>query len=127
MSHWTQCRVDIKNPNIEVLKNALSVIAKEFNSKVVENFLVEGWGASRRCTFAIPLNLPYGNGYGVLIENGQIKIYVDDHGAPLSSEEFAHKLTQYYVALAVAEIAKKKNRSVKIQQTPNGIIIDVFR
>jgi len=127
MSHWTQCRVDIKNPDLVILKKAISVVASELGSQLKENFLVEGWGYSKKCRFAIPLRLPYGNGFGINIENGQIKIYVDDHGAPLSSEEFAQKLTQYYVALAVAEIAKKNNRSIKIQQTPNGIIIDVFR
>lgn len=129
MSHWTVARVKIKNPDKEILKMALMSIAKELGvSEVAENYEVIGYHASRVCDFAIPMDLPYGNGYGVYIENGEVRVVVDDHGAPLSADEFAKKLTQYYVATAVAYAAQQLGFNIQnVQQTQQGIIMDLVR
>jgi len=128
MSHWTVARLTIKNPDLELLKQALLAIAQELGvSEVAENYEVYGWGGKVKALFAIPMQLPYGNGYGVVIdENGEIKVYVDDHGAPLSAKEFAEKLTQYYTALAVARAAQELGFTItNFQQLPQGILIDL--
>jgi len=128
MSHWTECKINIKNPSIDVLKKALQAIAQELGSKLIENFTVEGWGHTKKCLFGIPMSLPYGNGYGINIENGEIKVFVDDHGAPLTAEEFTQKLMQYYTAVAFVEAAKRLGFKVtNLQQLKNNIIIDVSR
>ena len=129
MSHWTVAKVKIKNPNKELLKLALQAIAKELGvSEVVENYEVVGYHASRVCDLAIPLRLPYSNGYGVYIENGEVRVVVDDHGAPMTAREFASKLTQYYTVLAVQIAAQQLGFSIQnVQQTPQGIIMDLVR
>jgi len=130
MSHWTVAKVKIKNPSKDLLKLALEAIAKELGVKqVVENFEVIGWHARQRCDLAIPLSLPYGNGYGVYIDsNGEVRVVVDDHGAPISAREFANKLTQYYTILAVQVAAQQLGFSITdIQETPQGIIMDLTR
>ena len=100
MSHWTVLKVKLSNPNPGILKTALDVIARELGSHVVEDYTVTGFGFSERCNYAIPLNLRYGNGYGVKITStGEVLVVVDDHGAPLSASDFANKLTQYYLSL----------------------------
>jgi len=128
MSHWTVARLTIKNPDLELLKQALLAIAQELGvSEVAENYEVYGWGGKVKALFAIPMQLPYGNGYGVVIdENGEIKVYVDDHGAPLTAREFAEKLTQYYTALAVARAVQELGFTItNFQQLPQGILIDL--
>ena len=129
MSHWTVAKLRIKNPDMELLKQALQVIAQELGAQLVENFEVVGWGGRQRCPLAIPMRLPYGNGYGVFIDaDGNINIVVDDHGAPLSAQEFANKLTQYYTALAIARVAPQLGFTVQnMQQLPQGVLIDLAR
>jgi len=128
MSHWTVAKVKITNPNIFLLRKALEAIAKELNANVVENFEVKGYHGRRQCNFAIPMKLPYGNGYGVYIENGEVKVVVDDHGAPLSVSEFANKLAQYYTALAIMHVAPQLGFNIQnVQQLQQGILIDLAR
>ena len=130
MSHWTICKVKIKNPDINLLKQALQVIAEELGvNQVVENMVVRGWHGKRKCLYAIPMALPYGNGYGVYIDkNGEVKVVVDDHGAPLSASTFANKLLQYYTALAVASASQQLGFNVQnFQQTREGVLIELVR
>jgi len=128
MSHWTVARMKIRNPRLDVLRRALEVLAAELGSTVAENFVVYGFRHSQRCQLAVPMRLPYGNGYGVVIdENGEIRVVVDDHGAPLRAEEFAAKLQQYYIALAVAAAAQQLGFQVSMSQAPNAIILDLTR
>ncbi len=130
MSHWTVAKIEIRNPDIELLRQALMAIAQELGvNQVVENFEVIGWNGRQHCQFAIPVQLPYGNGYGVYIdENGYVKVVVDDHGAPLTAQQFANKLMQYYTALAVVKAAQELGFTVQsFQQLPQGVLIDLTR
>ena len=129
MSHWTVAKVRIRNPNEALLKQALQAIAQELGSKVVEDFEVVGYGARRMCLLAIPMSLPYGNGYGVYIDSsGEVRVVVDDHGAPMTAQEFAEKLTQYYTTLAVQLAAQQLGFTITdARQTEQGIVLDLTR
>lgn len=130
MSHWTVAKVQIKNPNMDLLKKALQIIAKELNvNKVVENYVVHGYRHSQQCQLAIPIRLKYGNGYGVHIDkHGNVNVVVDDHGAPLSSQQFANKLVQYYTALAIMQLAPQLGFQVsQVNELEKGIMIDLVR
>jgi len=130
MSHWTVAKIKIRNPNMQLLKQAMLAIARELGvSEVAENYEVVGWGGRRqRCQLAIPLRLPYGNGYGVYVdENGEVKVVADDHGAPLTVEQFAGKLQQYYTTLAILAAAQQLGFDARIQQIEQGILIDLMR
>lgn len=131
VSHWTVAKVRIKNPNQQLLRQALQAIAQELGvQQVAENYEVIGWGGRRqRCLFAIPVRLPYGNGYGVYVgSNGEVRVVVDDHGAPLSANEFAQKLTQYYTVLAVQLAAQQLGFAITdARQTDQGIVMDLVR
>jgi len=126
MSHWTVAKIEINNPDLVLLKQALEMIAKELNSMVVEDFIVFGYRHRERCLFAIPMKLPYGNGYGVAIKDGQLVVVVDDHGAPMSATEFRNKLVQYYTALAVVNAAKALGFNIQnINEVQGNIVIDI--
>jgi hypothetical protein len=126
MSHWTVAKIEINNPDLQLLKQALEMIAKELNSFVVEDYIVTGYRQKERCLFAIPLKLPYGNGYGVTIKDGQLLVVVDDHGAPMKASEFRSKLVQYYTALAVVNAAKALGFNIQnVQDTQGNIVIDL--
>ena len=126
MSHWTVCKLAIRNPNMELLKQALQVLAQKLGSGVKENMVITGWNGQAQCPLAIPLNLPYGNGYGVLIENGEIKVVVDDHGAPLSAKAFVNELQRTYMALAVAQATQVLGWTItNVQELQEGILMEV--
>jgi len=127
VSHWTVAKIEIRDPVFEILKQALQAIAQELGvSEVVENYEIYGWHGKVKALLAIPMQLPYGNGYGVVIENGEVKVFVDDHGAPLTAEEFAEKLAQYYTALAIARVAQELGFTItNFQQLSQGILIDL--
>jgi hypothetical protein len=126
MSHWTVAKIEINNPDLVLLKQALEMLAKELNSMVVEDFIVFGYGHRERCMFAIPLKLPYGNGYGVTIKDGQLVVVVDDHGAPLSATEFRNKLVQYYTVLATVKVAQMLGLNIQnINEVQGNIVIDL--
>ena len=130
VSHWTVAKISIKNPNRELLKQALQAIAQELGvNNVVENFEVIGWHARQVCDLAIPMELPFGNGYGIRINsNGEVEVVVDDHGAPMLAREFANKLTQYYTTLAVQLAAQQLGFTVTdARQTEQGIVLDLSR
>ena len=126
MSHWTVAKIEINNPDLQLLRQALEMIAKELNSIVVEDFIVTGYRQKERCVLAIPLKLPYGNGYGVTVKDGKLYVVVDDHGAPMSATEFRNKLVQYYTALAVVNAAKALGFNIQnINEAQGNIIIDI--
>jgi len=126
VSHWTVAKIEINNPDIQLLRQALEMIAKELNSVVVKNFTVIGYGHREHCLFAIPFKLPYGNGYGVTIKDGQLVVVVDDHGAPMGATEFRNKLVQYYTALAIVNASKALGFNIQnINEVQGNIIIDI--
>jgi hypothetical protein len=126
MSHWTVAKIEINNPDLTILKQALEMIAKELGSIVVNDFIVTGYEHKEHCMFAIPLKLPYGNGYGVTIKDGKLYVVVDDHGAPISATEFRNKLVQYYTALAVLKAAQMIGFNIQnIQEAQGNIVIDL--
>lgn len=129
MSHLTICKSKIRNPHPQILRLAMEAIAKELGSEVVEDYVVRGGMYTRRCLFAIPMRLRYGNGYGVCIKpNGEVEVVVDEAGAPLTAREFAEKLNQFYAVYAVCEAARHLGFTVQsIQQVANGFLIDLGR
>ena len=126
MSHWTVAKIEINNPDLQLLKQALEMLAKELNSFVIEDFIVTGYRHKERCLFAIPLKLKYGNGYGVTVKDGKLYVVVDDHGAPMSATEFRNKLVQYYTALAVLKAVQMLGFNVQnVNEVQGNIIIDI--
>jgi len=126
MSHWTVCKLSIRNPNMELLRQALEVIAQKLGSEVKENMTIIGWNGQAQCPLAIPLKLPYGNGYGILIENGEIKVVVDDHGAPMKAKDFVNELQRTYMALAIAQATQQLGWSItNVQELREGILMEV--
>ena len=112
---------------MEVLRKAMEVLAQKLGSRVVENFVVRGYGHQQLCQLAIPLKLPYGNGVGVYIERGELKVVMDDHGAPISTREFAQLLTQYYTALAITIASQQLGYTVQnVQETKDGVLLELY-
>ncbi|MEM0459331.1 MAG: DUF1257 domain-containing protein [Thermofilaceae archaeon] len=128
MSHWTVARVRFAEVNRSLLRSALEELARRLGGEVRENVVVKGWGGvSRRCDYAVVVRMAFGNGYGVVVGSGGIEVVADDHGAPLSVDEFADKVAQMYVALAVAYAARDLGFAVEAREAEGSIVMDLVR
>lgn len=126
MSHYAIAKIRITNPDSNLFLKALNKLAERIGGKVAVNVVVRGWDFSKQCQYAILLNLPYGNGYGVEITGDGIKIHVDDHGAPLTAQEFAEELMKTYTEMAIEESLRELGYSVEKQEESDKIILYAY-
>lgn len=129
VSHWTRAKVKLNAQSIneELLLAALELLAKEAGGRVARNVIIRGFRHSVQCPYAVLCNLPYGNGYGILLSN-EVTVVVDEHGAPLSAAEFAERLTQIYTALALISAAQSLQMEPQlVSETKERIVIDLVR
>lgn len=128
MSHWTVARVQLTAVDRSILRSALEEVARRLGGEVRENVVIKGWGGvSRRCDYGVIVRMPYGNGYGVVVGSGGIEFVADDHGAPMKIEEFADRVAQMYVALAVAYAARDLGFSIEAREVEGSIVLDLVR
>ena len=129
MSCWARvkCKIVIKNDaSRALLRRALEVIAKKLNSEVKENFLVVGYGRERRCQFAIPKRLTFGNAIGINITaDGRIELVGDFHGAFNLVQRVKRDLERTYMALAIIQSAQQLGWTVNVNEVTEGIVIDL--
>jgi len=124
MSHYALCRASIKNPDLPLLRSVLSKIATRFNAKVVEDTEVCGWAFRRRVDFLVEMKLPYGNGYGVEVtDSGEVVVHVDDHGAPMTAEEFRDLLQREYMVEAVKSVMEELGYVVEEDRSEDVVTI----
>ena len=129
VTHWTRAKVKLNAQSIngDLLLAALEILAKEVGGEVARNVVVRGYRNSVQCPYAVLCNLPFGNGYGILLSN-EVTVVVDDHGAPMKAGEFAERLTQIYTALALISAAQSLQMEPQlVSETKERIVIDLVR
>ncbi len=126
MSHYAIAKVHITNPKKDTFLRALNILAEKLGGKVAENVVIRGWGFQKECDYAILMKLPYGNGYGIELTNNGIKVHVDDHGAPLTAQQFAEELMKTYTSLAIQEALEQLGYSVQKQEEKEQVIIYAY-
>ena len=124
MSHYAVVKVQIKNPNRTVLERALRNIADYLGGVLSKDTEVYGYRFARRVDYLVQVRLPYGNGYGVKINsNGEVVVHVDDHGAPLTAEQFQEMLQREYMAEAVKAVMQELGYEVEEERQEEAITI----
>lgn len=119
--------INIDNPiHKSLLEEVLREIAKELGGELVKNAYVEGFSFRKRVPYLIHVELRYGNGYGVEINNGEIIVHADIHGAKYTSEAIAKMIAQRYVTKAVVRVAKKLNKRVDVKRIENKNVVIVY-
>ena len=123
MSHYAVSVIKIQNPDMELLKQALENLAKKLGGRVRENAVVRGWSIERKVPLLLEMQLPYGNGYGVEVTGNGIRIHVDDHGAPLTAEQFANELMTEYTKAALVETLQEMGYSFEVKEEQDRVVI----
>jgi len=126
VSHYAIAKIKITNPHRQTFLNALQILAQKLGGRVAENVVVRGFDFAKKCDYAILVNLPYGNGYGIELTNDGIKVHVDDHGAPMTAQEFAEELMKTYTSLAITEALNELGYSVERQEEKDKVVLYAY-
>ena len=126
MSHYAIAKIRITNPGPNIFLKALNILAQKLGGRVTQKTTIRGWNFVKDVDYAILMDLPYGNGYGIEVTGNGIKIHVDDHGAPLSAEQFAEELMKTYTSLAIEESLKELGYNVEKQEEKDKVILYAY-
>ena len=118
MSHWTRIRARIANPDPNLLRKAIEVVAEQLKQQL--------------CADLMDLReMPGGYnifGYRIRITSQGVIVEGDDMWVP-SPKEVADMLLQNYIAIALATLAPQLGFQVQnvAQMEGGGVLIDLVR
>jgi len=122
MSHFSICKIRIKNPNVELLKQAVVQIAKELNGEIVQE--IKDYSGNIQKDFIIAVKTPQiHRGVGIKVEDGEVKLVGDFFLIRDVIEAFQKNLIQTYTALAVANSLKNLGYNVQAQKQMGKVVI----
>jgi len=126
MSHFSIVKINIRNPDMQLLKRVVEEIAKEFSADIVST-IRDFYGNALDVVIGIR-NDVFRRGIGVRVnEKGEIEIVGDFYRVPMSEiERFKQLLTQYYTALALTQSLTQLGYSVQMQKADDKIYIRAF-
>jgi len=117
MSHFSLVKVKIKNPNAQLLKRAVELIAKELGGQVTTT--IKDYYGNTMNVVAGVVNDVFKRGIGVKVnERGEVEVVGDFWGISKSEvQRFQQLLTQYYTAIAVQQALSALGYRVEAQKT----------
>ena len=121
MSHFSLIRIKIKNPNVNLLKKAVELIAKELNAQVVSQ-VHDYYGRTMDCVAGVK-NADFPRGIGVKINSsGEVEVVGDFWKVrPGAVESFQKMLVQYYTALAMQSALQALGYQVQVNKVNDKI------
>jgi len=126
MSHFSIIKINIKNPNTQLLRQVVEEIAKELGAEVV-NTVRDYYGNTLSVITGIRSNIFY-RGIGIVVNNrGEVEIVGDFYKIPTSEvEKFKQLLTQYYTTYALTSSLVQLGYNVQTQKVDDKIYIRAF-
>ena len=122
MSHFSICKIRIKNPNVELLKQAVQQLAQELNGEIVQEIV--DFSGNIQKDFLIAVKTPQiHRGVGIKVEDGEVKLVGDFFLIRDVIEAFQKNLIQTYTALAVANSLKNLGYNVQAQKQMGKVVI----
>ena len=121
MSHFSLIKVKIKNPNVNLLKKAVELIAKDLNAQVVSQ-VHDYYGRTMDCVAGVK-NADFPRGIGVKINSsGEVEVVGDFWKVrPGAVESFQKMLVQYYTALAIQHSLAQLGYQVQVNKVNDKI------
>ena len=123
MSHFSISKIKIKNPNVELLKQAVEQLAQELNGEIV-NEIKDFYGNIMK-DFIIAIRTPtLSRGVGVSVsKDGELQLIGDFFGVHSAAEAFQKNLVKTYTALAVAKSLQSLGYNVQAQKQKEKVVI----
>ena len=123
MSHFSLNRVNIKNPDLSILREVGEKIAKELGGELVDTIRDYYGRTQSGFVFAVKSpDLPWGVGVRVA-SDGSVEVVADRwaHGRAVAA--FEQRLTQLYTARAVATALTQMGYQVSADTATDQIVI----
>jgi hypothetical protein len=123
MSHFSLIRIKIKNPNVNLLKKAVEMIAKELGGQTVTQ-IYDYYGRAMDVTVGL-VSANFRRGVGVKVnERGEVEIVGDFWGVSRSAvEKFQQLLVQNYASLAMQTALAQLGYQIQAQKVQNKVYI----
>lgn len=120
MSHVSVFRTQIKNPNMETLREALEALASQLNAELHVNKEVRDRYDVVQGDYV--LALPNGRVIGVRVFQGQLQIVGDPWGWRAEFDEVKNKIVQTYIHFALLRQLAEMGYQVSDVEEINGVI-----
>ena len=121
ISHISLIRVKIKNPNMNLLREAVKNLAMEIGAELV-NEVVDYYGRKVKVDLGIK-NDVFHRGVGITVQNGEVKLIGDFYGYRQHVEQLQLGLVKHYTALATAVTLRNMGYQVQSSKVKNSIFI----
>lgn len=123
MSHLRTCSVKLSNINIDIARQALLSIAEnlELRNPEIVNEVYDFYGKHQKVL--IGLRAEGFRGYGVIIENNNVKIVGDEYKMPVSLKQFSKLFVNYYTATAVQHSLKRLGFNTTTQTVKEKVYV----
>lgn len=122
MSSWIRYTASIKNPSIELVKQAVNAIVKLHNGQIVSEVRrYGGWTIPVDLGFIIP---GIERGIGIKVENGELVFICDPYAKEEMYDKARAELIKLYKTIAVQKALQSLGYNVNIQQVKDNIVIE---
>ena len=127
MSHKAIVKVTIRNIDREILREAITEVAKELGVEFRENAVVRGYSFREKVDFMFKVKTAYGYGVGVkIVGNNRIDIIADvhSHSDEVFLDKIRDRIIQWYSAIAARETLKEMGYgNVTIKREKEELIV----
>ena len=126
VSHFSIVKINIRNPDMQLLKQVVEEIARDLGAEVV-NTVRDYYGNTLSVITGIRNNI-FHRGIGIVVNNrGEVEIVGDFYRVPASEiEKFKQLLTQYYTAHALTATLTQLGYNVQTVKQNDKIYIRAF-
>ena len=127
MSHFSYIKVQIKNPNIDILKMSIQELAKDINGEVVGEIV--DWYGNVRSDFIIGIrNKVFQRGVGIKINrNGEVELVGDFYLIEHHVNDLLEKIVMYYTKNATAYALSQMGYNVQQSKSEDKILLYAYQ
>ena len=127
MPHFSYIKVQIKNPNIDILKMSIQELAKDINGEVVGEIV--DWYGNVRSDFIIGIrNKVFQRGVGIKINrNGEVELVGDFYLIEHHVNDLLEKIVMYYTKNATAYALSQMGYNVQQSKSEDKILLYAYQ
>ena len=126
MSNYTIAKVSLKHIDRSLLEKVLEKIASKIGARFVkENAIVKYFGGEKKVDYLLEKCLPFGNGYGIIVNRNDLEIHADIHGADIDINELKNMVTREYLTNLFVKMFSQKG-TISVSEEKDKTIIYVY-
>ena len=123
MSHIVEAKTKIKNPNADLLKQAVEIVAGQHEGEVTNHYL--DWYHRRQNTELALFTSRLHRGMAVQVDKatGELKFVGDFYSVETLAQELQNQVCQTYVSLAAMAAMRQMGYQTQVQDGEAGQVV----